>query len=238
MLMIAVDPWFAHQNHRMLEALFRLVPHSQTIDDRFDDLISNPFWGTWIFAVVFFRVWAIDDEQQRLRRNLLLQTMVAISASFLVTVAVRPFVSWPAPVLNSTFQGLFPHYLWGQGRWNCFPSHSTLAYFTVAAGFWWWDRALGVCLSLFALAVVSLPRVYLGGHYPIDVVFSCVLGVCALVVVRRRNLPPAISSWLIRKGKNTALRDCLFFLWVFELGEGFRGTEFIAAAVRRLVSGL
>jgi membrane-associated phospholipid phosphatase len=238
MLMIAVDPWFSHWNHRVLETLFRFIPHSQNADDRFEDLISNPFWGTWFFAVVFFRVWTIDDERQRTRRSMLFQTMVAIGVSFLVTVAIRPFVSWAAPVLNPSFQPLFPRYLWGEGRWNCFPSHSTLAYFTVAAGFWWLNRGLGVCLSLFALAVVSLPRIYLGGHYPIDVLFSCVLGTCALVAVRRWHLPQPISSWLIRKGKGTVVRDCFFFLWVFELGEGFRGTEFIAAAARRLLSGL
>jgi membrane-associated phospholipid phosphatase len=235
--MIAVEPWFAHWNHRVLEALFRVFPHSQTADDRFEDLISNPFWGTWIFAVVFFRVWAIEDERQSVRRSVLFQTMIAISVAFLVTVAIRPFVSWPAPVLNPAFQGLFPRYLWGEGRWNCFPSHSTLAYLTVAAGFWWLNRGLGVCLSLFALAAVSLPRVFLGGHYPIDVLFSCVLGLCALIVVHRWPLPSATISWLVRRGSGTAVRDCLLFLWVFELGEGFRGTEFIAATVRRLLSG-
>jgi membrane-associated phospholipid phosphatase len=238
MVMMAVDPWFAYWNHQVLESLFRLIPHSQTVDDRFGDLISNPLWGTWMFAAFFFRVWAIEDEKQSLRRGLLFEAVLAVSAAFLVTILIRPFVSWPAPVLNPGFQQLFPPHLWGEGRWNCFPSHSTLVYFTVAAGFWWLNRCLSVCLSVFALAVISLPRVYLGGHYPIDVLFSCVLGVCTLAVVRRWHLPPAISRWLVSKGKGTAVRDCLLFLWVFELGEGFRGTEFVAATLRRLVRAL
>lgn len=235
---MAVDPWFAAWNHRVLETLFRLIPHSQTADDRFGDLISNPFWGTWIFAVFFFRAWAIDDEKQSFRRNLLFETVLAVTVAFVVTILIRPFERWPAPVLSPAFQPLFPRYLWGEGMWNCFPSHSTLVYFTVAAGFWWLNRGLGVCLSLFALAVVSLPRVYLGGHYPVDVLFSCILGVGILGVARRWHLPAAISCWLVRKGKGTVVRDCLLFLWVFELGEGFRGTEFMAAALRRLLSGL
>lgn len=231
------DPWFAHWNHQLLEALFRLIPHSQTRDDRFGDLISTPLLGTWIFAVFFYRFWVIDDEQQERRREILFKAVVAVAGSFFITALLRPLVGWPAPVLNPRFQPLFPQYLWGQGTWNCFPSHSTLAYFTVAAGLWWLNRGLSMCLSLFALAVVSLPRVYLGGHYPVDVLFSCVLSICALVVVSRWPTPAAISQWMIRRGRETRLRDWLVFLWIFELGEGFRGMEFLAAAMRHIMMG-
>ncbi len=235
--MMTVDPWFSHWNHQLLEVLFRYIPHTQTTDDRFDDLISNPFFGTWIFAAFFYRFWAIDDEQQEHRRGSLFKTVVAISIAFFVTALLRPFISWPAPVLNTKFQPLFPEYLWGRGRWNCFPSHSTLAYFTIAAGLWSLNRSVSVCLSAFALAAVSLPRVYLGGHYPIDVLFSCVLSLCTLIILSRWQSPPAISLWLVRRGKGTAIRDWLLFLWVFELGEGFRGTEFVVAAIRKMMSG-
>jgi undecaprenyl-diphosphatase len=228
------DPWFSHWNHQVLEALFRFVPHDQATDDAFDLLISNPLWGTWFFAAFFFWFWAIDDEQQRRRRQCLFSIVVAIAGAFLVTVAIRPWISWPAPLLNPQFQSLFPAYRWGGGTTNCFPSHSTLAYFTVAAGFWPLKRGLSVGLSILALACVSLPRVYLGGHYPVDVLFSCVLGILALVAASRWEIPPSISRWLVKRGPGTAIRDWLFFLWVFELGEGFRGVEFVAGFVHHL----
>ena len=234
--MIIRDPWFSHWNHVVLEGLFRCIPHSQTTDDRFGDLISTPLLGTWIFAAFFFRFWMIDDELQTQRRRGLFRTVVAIGIAFFVTAAIRPFISWPAPVLNPRFQSLFPGYLWGQGRWNCFPSHSTLAYFMVAAGFWSLNRGLSVSLSLLALGIVSLPRVFLGGHYPIDILFSCVLGIGTLAVVGRWRESRTIQGWLIRRGRGTAIRDWLLFLWVFELGGGFRGTEFLVAAVRRLLA--
>jgi membrane-associated phospholipid phosphatase len=232
------NPWFAHWNHRVLEMLFRIIPHTQNSDDRFGDLIANPFWSTWIFAAVFYRLWAIDDDRQLLRRTRLFAILTAIAVTFLVTLALRPLIGWPAPALNPRFQPLFPRYLWGQGTWNCFPSHSTLAYFTVTAGFWSLNRRLSAVLSVLALVVVSLPRVYLGGHYPVDVLFSCALSICMLVAISRWLIPPAVTQWLVRRGPGTAIRDCLLFLWVFELGEGFRGTEFLAAALRRLLIAL
>lgn len=232
--MIVGEPWFSHWNHVLLEKLFYWIPQSQAADDRFDDLISNPFLGTWIFAAFFYWFWSIDDERKEQRRLSLFKTLTAICIAFVVTLAIRPLVSWPAPALNPRFQSLFPVNLWGQGTWNCFPSHSTLVYFMVALGFWPLNRGLSVALSLLALAVVSLPRVFLGGHYPVDIAFSCVLGFLTLIAVWKWREPPMIEHWLGRRGRGTAVRDWLLFVWVFELGEGFRGTEFLVAALRGL----
>jgi membrane-associated phospholipid phosphatase len=227
-------PWFSHWNYILLEGLFRSIPHTPNTDDWFGLLITYPFLGTWFFAVCFYLQWARDDGQQSHRRSYLLRAVLAVGIAFLFTAVIRPWIGWPAPVLNPAFQPLFPLYLWGAGTGNCFPSHSTLAYFTITAGLWPLKRALSVSLSLLVLACVSTPRMYLGGHYPIDIVFSCVLGFCALIWVWQWHLPDNVSNWLTRRGSGTTVRDCLLFLWTFELGEGFRGAEFVSGAVHRL----
>lgn len=232
---MTADPWFAHWNHLVLEALFRSIPHRSRTVDFADFLISNPFLGTWFFAAFFYSLWIKDDEHREWRRRSLFRILVAVGGAFLVTAALRPWIKWPAPVLNPSFRTLFPSYLWGEGTWNCFPSHSTLCYFTVGAGFWPMRRRLSIALCLLALACVSLPRIYLGGHYPIDVLFSCTLGIIALLVAFRCKIPSVVSRWLMFQGPGTALRDWLFFLWVFELGEGFRGTEMIVGTVHHFL---
>jgi membrane-associated phospholipid phosphatase len=228
------NPWLSHWNYALLKALFRLIPHSPSRDDWFGLLITYPFLGTWFFAIVFYLLWARDDEQQLQRRSYLLRTVLAVAAAFLFTGLIRPWIRWPAPALNPAFQPLFPGYLWGSGTWNCFPSHSTLAYFTGTLGLWRLNRVLSVALSLLVLVCVSTPRMYLGGHYPIDIVFSCALGFCALLCTWPWPIPDRVAKWLIRRGSGTAVRDGLWFLWTFELGQGFRGAEFISGAVRRL----
>jgi membrane-associated phospholipid phosphatase len=228
------DPWFSHWNYILLKGLFRSIPHTPNADDLFGLVITYPFLGTWFFAVCFYVLWASDDEEQYHRRSYLLRAVLAVGAAFLFTAIIRPWIKWPAPVLNPEFQGLFPHYLWGHGSGNCFPSHSTLAYFTVTMGLWRVNRAMSVFLSLLVLACVSTPRMYLGGHYPIDIAFSALLGLCVLVGMWRLPMPNGASNWLVRRGRGTIVRDCLFFLWTFELGEGFHGAELFSDAVRRL----
>jgi membrane-associated phospholipid phosphatase len=232
---MSVDPWFSDWNHNLLRVLFRCVPHRAFTDDYCDLLIVNPLLSSWVFAACFYRSWTKDDEQQTRRRGYLARSVVAFGIAALVTLILRPWIHWPAPVLNPNFQPLYPRYLWGAGSRNCFPSHSTLAYFMMAVGFWPLNRRLSLWLSGMALFFISLPRVYVGGHYPIDVLFSCVLGVLVLVAVWRCPIPVGVSNWWTAQKLQGAAWGVLFFLWAFELGEGFRGVELLVGVARRAV---
>ena len=229
---MATDPWFSSWNYGLFQILFRYLPHTKITDELCDQLISNPLLSSWIFAACFYRYWHQGDAHTEWRRSYLFRTVLAFGLAGLVTLVVRPWVHWPAPVLNPDFQPLFPHYLWGNGSANCFPSHSTLAYFTIAAGFWPLNRKLSVCLSIFALSFVSFPRVYAGGHYPIDVLFSCVLGLSVLAGAWHWPVAARAASGSLTLKLPSWLKDSLMFLWVFELAEGFRASESLFRAVR------
>lgn len=61
--------------------------------------------------------------------------------------------------------------------WSSFPSdHAALA-FALAAAVWIGWRRLGLACFLWALLIVSLPRIYLGKHYPSDILAGALLGV-------------------------------------------------------------
>jgi membrane-associated phospholipid phosphatase len=228
------DPWLRDWNYQLMVGLFRLIPHSRTTDGIADLLVLTPLLSTWIVALYFYRYWTKDDGHRASRRRYLLNAVMAFAMAAIISIVIRPWVHWPAPVLNPSFQALFPRDLWGSGSKNCFPSHSTLAYFTMAAGFWPLHRGLSIVLSTLALLFVSLPRVYAGGHYPIDVIFSCVLGFLMLIAVWRWPVPVRVANWLVGTEAKSNLQDWLFFLWTFELGEGFRSAEVLAGIARRL----
>lgn len=233
---MAANPWLSSWNYDFLRILFQLIPHGKITDEFCKVILLTPLLSTWVFAACFYRSWTKDDEQKQWRRRYLMGAVVAFGVGCLVTLILRPWIHWPAPVLNPGFQPLFPRDLWGDGSENCFPSHSTLAYFTVAAGFWPLHRRLSFCLSGLALLLISLPRIYAGGHYPIDVLFSCLLAILTLIAVWRWAVP-SISKWPKSRNMPGAIWDLVVFLWVFELGEGFHSAELLASVVRHAISG-
>jgi hypothetical protein len=172
-------------------------------------------------------MWAKNDEDKKRRRTDLFKTTLAIALAVLVTLVFRPWISWPAPARSVAFRELFPRYLWGEGTSNSFPSHSTLAYFTLSLGIWPVVRTAALGLTLWTLTFVSFPRVYLGGHYPIDVLASMALGSLVLVSIWKWSVPPIVGNWLTEDGLPAKIRNVFLCLWIIELGEGFRATEYL-----------
>src|SRR5262245_56321643 len=60
--------------------------------------------------------------------------------------------------------------------WNSFPSDHACLYFALVAVIWLQSRRVGLFALMLAL-FGSLPRIYLGFHYPSDVAFGALLGV-------------------------------------------------------------
>ena len=214
-----------------MQWLFHVIRHRGSTDTFFDFLTFNHLVSTWIFAAVFYLYWRIADERTIWRRWRLTQLVIALAVVVAISLIIRPWISWPAPALNPNFRNLYPNYFWGNGSYDSFPSHATLAYFLVALGVWPLNRRLAVALILWVLAFISLPRIFVGGHYPIDVIASLVLGIAVLLPVWRWNPEESSLQWLVTP-KNT-WRELVLILWLFELGEEFRGVTNALFQIKR-----
>lgn len=64
--------------------------------------------------------------------------------------------------------------------WNSFPSDHSMLFFSLSMGLWMIDRRIGLLGFLWSAIVIDLPRVYLGIHYPSDVIVGAVLGVLCM----------------------------------------------------------
>ena len=232
-LVASPEPWFAEWNHAVLEHLFRILPFTWlriTIAEIFN---YNSLASTWVFAIVFYLYWRREDERTLWRRSRLIEGTVACWLVVLATLPMRPWISWPSPMHVPFFQDLYPGHLGTAGTPNSFPSDSTLVYLTVAIGFAPLSRKVCASLIVFTLLAVSLPRIYLGGHYPIDVLASIVLSVTAAILVRLWSVRPGMSRFLEWAATRGSLTELVLFLWLFELGEGFRsGTDLLHTFLR------
>jgi undecaprenyl-diphosphatase len=78
----------------------------------------------------------------------------------------RPFVTHPAHT----------HVLIARSHDPSFPSDHATGAFALAFGIWLYDRAVGSVMLVLA-AVMAFARVYVGTHYPGDVIAGAVMGV-------------------------------------------------------------
>jgi undecaprenyl-diphosphatase len=82
--------------------------------------------------------------------------------------------------------------------WSSFPSDHAMIWMAVAMGiFVVWKRA-GIAAIAYTAVFICLPRVYLGLHYPTDIIAGAVLGIAITWLMTRDRIRPAISQPVLR----------------------------------------
>jgi membrane-associated phospholipid phosphatase len=230
---LAVPAWLAGWNYKFLALLFQVFPHSDPRMNFEEFFIYNPLASFWIFAASCYFFWRIEDEKTAWRRSRLLEVFGTCVLGVMIALLLRSWVGAPAPARDAAFQALYPPYLRGSGSANSFPSDSTLVYFAVAAGLWPIHWKWSAFLAGWTLMFISLPRVYMGGHYPSDVASSVLLALGLLWLVRRAGRIPVVGKFLTGIARGGPWVEVLLFLWLFELAEGFRASGEIVRLVLR-----
>ncbi|MEV5085292.1 phosphatase PAP2 family protein [Streptomyces sp. NPDC056159] len=138
--------------------------------------------GLGVFAVLMLVGWWNARRRDTPTMTLALAAPVAVVAAFAVTAVVKNLVTEVRPCYS------LPHAYFVSAcpaRTDyAFPSgHSTTAFAAVAA-LWLLDRRLSVIAAAFAV-FEGFTRVYLGDHYPHDVVGAALLALPVAYLVSR-----------------------------------------------------
>ena len=86
--------------------------------------------------------------------------------------------------------------------WKTFPSDNAVLFFGLAMCIYLVSKRAGIWAFLHVFLVVAVSRVYVGYHYPSDVLAGALIGVGAVLLVQRPFLKAAINDvpmrWLAR----------------------------------------
>ena len=163
-------PLVARVDAGILQFLNSLAGKSSFLDHAVN-LISrlDLFKGVFVFSILWGAWFACShDDAAAARRDLLLTLLAAAAAAPLSRVLqiVLPFHA--RPLLNSglNFSAPVAYEPGGLHHWSSFPSDHAALFFAIAMGVWFRFRKLGWLLLAWSIVVISLPRLYLGLHYP------------------------------------------------------------------------
>ncbi len=194
-------------------------------------------WG-FCFATCVFVYWmqCARPGGQKVRRRILtilFGSLLAIALAFLA----GGVVSWLPPSRHPGLAHLYPEYLTPNINTNSFPSQSTALYAAVAVGIFSLHKVVGSALLAGVLVLVSLPRLYLGGHYPTDVFAGLLLGFVGYLGARI-FLEPSLSTRLERVFEKESwlrvLGEISVFAWILQIAVDFQEVVWVRNALEHL----
>jgi len=156
------------------------------------------FWFAWATATPEETRRHQDERHEKLVNVLIASLVIGALSRGLqhaLHVHTRPLLSdlhLPFPIEAGT---------WGLSTWNSFPSDHAMLFFALSTGLFTVNRRVGTLAFIWSLVVIALPRMYLGIHYPSDIIGGAILGsVCMLGI---QQLFPARLNTTVSRWRNS-----------------------------------
>jgi undecaprenyl-diphosphatase len=146
-------------------------------------------WAVPVYAVATVALWLLarpggDRKWKLASAAALCSAGLALLVNQLIAQVwhrQRPFATHPAA------------HVWGSRSHDpSFPSDHASAAFAIAFAVFFFDRVVGG-IFLAAAAFIALGRVFIGAHYPADVVAGCLVGLAVALLITRLARPGLVG---------------------------------------------
>jgi len=191
-----------------------------------------------LFMGIVGLMWYWPDKEMPRRRETILTIILVIALSLVANRAISmllPYRDRPMYAIGANA----PSFEWHADleHWSSFPSDNATYLFAIAASLWLVSRGWGLFFGTFA-ACASLARVYLGIHYPSDVLVGALIGIATSIAINRESVRKRLAAPILAlEPRYTPYFYGLFFLALAEQSAAFPNARRIAVAIVHLFIG-
>jgi undecaprenyl-diphosphatase len=203
----------------------QLSQHSLVLDRSIELIANNHLLKGGVIVTIIWWLWFKNDEFQSDNRERIIATLVGSIAGIALArflALTLPFRLRPIHEKGLTFilpYGVSPNTLDG---WSSFPSDHAVLFFALSTGLLFVSKKLGTLALFYSALFIAFPRMYLGLHYPTDIIAGAFIGIIIallsnIYLIKNIRLK-SIAHWSY---SNPSPFYALFFLFSYQIADMF-----------------
>lgn len=199
------------------------------------DIANNSLFRGFPVFFSIVALWFSSEQLERRGRMLAgllavcLATMLSVWSQFHAVVHIRPILDLAIPL-----DTVIPRTPWD--RTNSFPSDTATLFFGLATVVFVEKRSVGLFCFAWVAAIVAIPRIIMGLHYPSDIIGALVLGPATVLVFTRFRYPRGLFEYVLACFKSRMyIVHALLFIFLAEAFDLFPSLQDLGKVVARLL---
>ncbi len=205
--------------------------HSWILDNLICSLEHNNLLKGGVLVAVLWWAWFKSDKFHSYNREHIISTLLSCFVAMVSAKALMltlPFRLRPLHEVGLNFilpYGMKSTTLEG---WSSFPSDHAALFFTLSTGLLFISKKVGAFALAYTALFICFPRIYLGLHYPTDIIGGVIIGVIIGWLGNIYIIRSKISQLVLKLSHSKpSLFYPLFFLLTYQIVDIFQSSRAI-----------
>jgi undecaprenyl-diphosphatase len=209
----------------IINFLNKFSHHSWLFDNIANFLSINNIVKGGIFCILLWWLWFKDNEHQRYTREHIIAIVIGCFIAVFLARALALLLPYrERPLHEATLNFILPYGIdpYTLIKWSSFPSDHAVLFFTLSTGLIFISKKIGIIAFIYTALFIAFPRIYLGIHYPTDIICGGLVGLAIGWISHQSIFINKVCKPILSYSeKKPSIFYALFFLITYQISDLF-----------------